>query len=149
MTTETQDQTQDLTADTCCGGTECQSTEATGTATTETAKNVVLVRPAVDIVTTESDVWLTADVPGASADSVDITVERNLLTVEAATTPVDAVDCREHYREFPTRLFKRTFRLSTEVDRTGIEANVAHGVLTLRLPKVAEAQPQKVAVTAG
>ena len=139
MTTETQELTPTENAD-CCGGTECQAE----------ARPVTTVRPAVDIVSTETDVWLTADVPGASAESVDVTVERKLLTLEAATAPLEASsDGRRHYREFPTRLYKRTFRLSDEIDRGGIEATVTNGVLTLRLPKAVEAQPQKVAVTAG
>lgn len=126
--------------DDCCGGTACKP---------ESKANVVAYRPHVDIWSTESDVWLVADVPGATAESVDITVERNLLSFEAATSPLAETDAADRYREFPQKLFRRSFRLSEQIDRGGIEATVKNGVLKLRLPKAAEATPHKVSVTAG
>ena len=144
MTTETQ-ATEELA--TCCNAAEaCEHTEATKEAAQEAARPAVTVRPAVDVWSTDSDVFLTADVPGAAAESVDVTIERDLLTFEAATRPVPEGFA---HREFPQKLYRRSFRLSDQIDRAGVEARVTDGVLRLRLPKAAEAQPLKVQVTAN
>ena len=139
MTTETNELTHNETE--CCGGGACGTETAQ-----ETTRETVTVRPAVDVWSDEGHVYLVADVPGASAESVDVTVERDRLTFEALAA---AVPENLQYREFPQRLYRRTFRLSDEIDRSAIEANVANGVLRLRLPKAAEAQPMKVSVTAN
>ena len=131
----------------CCQG-EAAGTDCCDVAERSvTSRNVVTVRPAVDAWTTDGDVWLSADVPGVAADGVEITIERDLLQIEAVATPL-AVESPQH-REFPQKRYKRVFKLSDQIDRAGIEANVTNGVLRVKLPKAAEAQPIKVSVTAN
>ena len=147
MSTETTETTNDLTTTDETANEATPSTDCCGNpAGCDRHGEATLVRPAVDVWTTENEVWLVADVPGAAAESVDVTIERNVLTFEAATRPHEG---EWAHREFPHRLFRRSFKLSDQIDRTGIEANVKDGVLRLRLPKAVEAQPQKVAVVAG
>ena len=86
------------------------------------------VRPRVDIVERENALMLMADMPGVSAETLDITLEQNQLTIHGNA---DAIE----------RSYQLAFTLSKDIDRDLIEASVEHGVLTLTLPKIAEATP--------
>ena len=130
-TNQTEETTGEVVAGECCGG-ECERPVARA------------VRPAVDAWTTETDVWLAADIPGAAAETVDLSIERDLLTIEATTRQPEG---DLSHREYGAKVYRRSFRLSDQIDRGAIEARVADGVLRLRLPKAAEAKPVKIAVT--
>ena len=107
-----------------------------------------LYSPAVDIVEKEGDIILFADMPGVDENSVDITVEKDLLTIQGTVEP----DIREGHRlalsEYGIGDYRRTFTLSNEIDREHIQANIKDGVLRLTLPKAEEAKTRKIAVSA-
>jgi len=92
--------------------------------------------PAADIFEANDRVVLTADMPGVSADRVDITLERNVLTISGEVGADAPENLPLVYREYDVGRFVRSFTLSSEVDRDGIEARMRNGVLTLTLPKV-------------
>ena len=100
--------------------------------------------PPVDIFETEAGLTVVADLPGVSKDNLDIEVKNDLLTLQATAninTPGDAI-----YQEFQLGGFFRQFRLANTVDTNRIQAELKHGVLTLRLPKAEAAKPRKIEV---
>jgi HSP20 family protein len=105
--------------------------------------------PRVDIFETEADIKLLADMPGVSSDSVDITLEKNILTIRGQIDFERPEGYDLAYAEYAVGDYERTFALSDEVDREKIEATVKHGVLRLLLPKAESAKMRKIAVKAG
>jgi HSP20 family protein len=89
------------------------------------------------------------DLPGADPDSIDLEVERNVLTLRA-----ERPDWRQEGDELivseRTRgTFTRQLFLGETLDTGAIEANFEHGVLTVTIPVAEQAKPRKVAVTGG
>jgi HSP20 family molecular chaperone IbpA len=92
--------------------------------------------PPADIYETKDAVVVTADMPGVAAGSVDVTIEKNLLTIRGRVPASEPEGLGAVYREYEVGDFARTFSLSDGVDRDGITAAMKNGVLTLTLPKV-------------
>jgi len=106
--------------------------------------------PPVDIIETDKEMLLIADVPGAKADSTDVTYERGRLTIDARVAPRPPEEGAQLIlQEYGVGDFSRTFDIGEGIDAGKIHAEVADGVLTLHLPKAAELQPRKIAVKAG
>ena len=95
------------------------------------------------------NVWVHLDLPGVSADSVDISVERNVLTVSAERSYQRQEGDRLYFDERPEGTFRRQVSLGEGLDADGIEADYTDGVLTLRIPVVPQAQPRKINVSSG
>ncbi|MCI3225845.1 Hsp20/alpha crystallin family protein [Streptomyces sp. NP-1717] len=98
----------------------------------------------------EGDVYVIAvDLPGVSADAIDIDVERNMLTVQAERRPVtDSDGARMDLSERPLGVFSRKIMLADTLDTERIVAEYDAGVLTLRIPVTERAKPRKIAVGA-
>ncbi len=92
--------------------------------------------PKVDIFENNNDYILYAEIPGASENDVDITIEKNILTITAKVQNVVPEGYRLFYSEYGIGDYKRSFELSNEIDQNRIEATVKDGVLKLVLPKV-------------
>jgi len=105
--------------------------------------------PRADIFDTEKEITILADVPGANEKTVDITLEKDVLTITAYVEPAIPSGFDIAYAEYEEGDYQRSFRLSNEIDRDKIEAAVSDGVLRLRLPKVQEAQAKKITVKAN
>ncbi|RNL84592.1 Hsp20/alpha crystallin family protein [Halostreptopolyspora alba] len=88
------------------------------------------------------------DLPGVRADSIDLEVERDVLTVRAARD--DATKGRDVVMaERPSGSFSRQLFLGESLDTENISADYADGVLTLRVPVAEQAKPRKISVTEG
>ncbi|MBB6173555.1 HSP20 family protein [Nocardiopsis mwathae] len=86
------------------------------------------------------------DLPGVHADSIDLEVERDVLTVSAER--VSAVEGKEPLvAERPTGTFTRQLFLGDALDTDRVSASFADGVLTLRIPVAEQAKPRKITVT--
>jgi len=105
--------------------------------------------PRTDIYETGEEILLTADIPGADESRVDITLEKNILTINARVDAGWFENRHLAYQEYGLGDFQRSFALSGEIDREKIEAVVRNGVLTLYLPKSPAARSRKIAVKAG
>ena len=105
-------------------------------------------RPHVDLIDSGEAIILWADVPGADESSVDITLEKNTLTIKAAVQPPQFAGMKPFVSEYPVGDYERSFIISDEIDREGIEAVVTQGVLKLTLPKNKQVA-RKVTVKAG
>ena len=118
--------------------------EAGSAGTAATARTVPL-----DAVRRGDRVHVRFDLPGIDPDSVDLTVERNQLTLTAE---------RRHQRqegeewlvaERPVGRFSRTLFLGDNLDADRIEAGYEHGVLEVTIPVAEQAKPRKVSINAA
>ncbi len=108
--------------------------------------------PAVDIYETENELVIKADVPDMNEKDLDIRVENNMLTIRDERKFEQKVKEENYLRiERTYGAFSRSFALPNTVNTEGIKAEYKNGVLTVDLPKRAEAKPKqvKVNVTTG
>jgi HSP20 family protein len=105
-------------------------------------------QPATDAREDGTGFTLHLDVPGLSPESVEVLAEDGVLTVKGARPSTALNDAeRTLFAERTQGAFVRRFRLPKSADLQAIEATYTHGVLTLRIGKVAPAQPRRVPVT--
>jgi HSP20 family protein len=128
---------------------EPQKEEMTQTEETERTRDRQVYIPRADIYETEDSIIVLTDMPGVDESSVDITIEKNVLTISAYVEPEEQENYRCTYSEYGIGDYERSFILSNQVDREGIEASVKDGVLRLSLPKSKEAKTRKITVKAG
>jgi HSP20 family molecular chaperone IbpA len=114
-----------------------------------TASSQRPVTPAVDIFEDAAGITLYADMPGVSRDALDVRVDGDSLAIEGTVSIAVPDGMRALWAEVGMARFRRTFALSRELDASRIEANLKDGVLSLRIPKQAHAQPRRIAVRAG
>lgn len=107
------------------------------------------VPPAVDIFEDSGGITLFADMPGVSRENLDVRLDGDSLTIEGHVHIALADDMRALWAEVDVPRFRRTFTLSRELEAGRIEANLKDGVLSLRIPKQAHAQPRRISVQAG
>ncbi|NES27687.1 Hsp20 family protein [Micromonospora terminaliae] len=89
------------------------------------------------------------DLPGVDPDSIDCTVERNVLTVRAERRRPDGDNVELVAAERPMGTFTRQLFLGDTLDTDKLEAGYENGVLTLRIPISERAKPRRIAVTAA
>ena len=87
------------------------------------------------------------DLPGVVADSIDLTVEQNVLTVHAERKPAYGNDVERVVGERSYGVFSRQLFLGDTLDTGRIEANFEHGVLTITIPVAEQAKPRRVEVS--
>jgi HSP20 family protein len=92
------------------------------------------------------DVVLRFDLPGIDADSIEVTVDRGVLTVGARREEEYAEDERVFVRERVMGAFTRRVYLSEHLDAEKIEAAYSNGVLAVRIPVLERARPRKVEI---
>lgn len=130
--------------------TESRSLQAKGKAEVATPgeqlRPGLVFTPAVDILETEKEITLLADMPGAEAKSLRIDLNDSVLTLTGDVEPPEKSDEVELLREYRTGRYFREFRLSQVIDQGKIEGQLKDGVLRLRLPKVEKAKPRKITV---
>ena len=102
---------------------------------------------AMDAYRRGSDVWVHLDLPGMAADSLDISVERNVLTVTGERSWERQEGDRVYLNERRQGTFRRQVTLGEGLDADGIEADFTDGVLTLRVPVAEKAQPRKIQIS--
>jgi len=102
--------------------------------------------PAVDIYELDDTVVLLADMPGVSEESIDVTLEKHVLTIRGQVELQETEESEPTYVEYYVGDYERTFALSDEVDRNKIEATIKNGVLRLVMPKADEAKTRKITV---
>lgn len=102
--------------------------------------------PRTDIYETNEAIVLVADLPGVDESSLEVTVEKRLLSIAGTIAPAVPEGYRLSYREYRSGDFRASFRLSDGVDANGISATVKDGVLRLELRKVAAARSRKIEI---
>ena len=86
------------------------------------------------------------DLPGVNPDSIDLDVERNVVTIKAER-PLRASDADLIAAERPRGVFSRQLVLGDNLDTDHIDAGYDAGVLTLKIPVAEKAKPRKIAIT--
>lgn len=87
------------------------------------------------------------DLPGAGAESIDLTAEQNVLTVRAERMPTQPDDAEMLISERPAGVFTRQVFLGDTLDADNISADYRAGVLTLAIPVREQAKPRSIQVT--
>jgi HSP20 family protein len=107
--------------------------------------------PPVDIYETEAhDLVLKAELPDMAREDIELTVERNTLTLKGTRKrPAEVKD--EQIRRIERRYgsFSRSFALPTTVDACKVTADYKNGILTVKLPFREEARPRTIPVQAA
>ena len=106
--------------------------------------------PALDAYETENAYLVEVDLPGVHPENVEISFEQNTLTIKGTRAPTlqapERGELRVYTAERVSGAFARAVRLPDYVEGDKIEANYAHGVLTITVPKAPSALPRKIAV---
>ncbi|MEU8171591.1 Hsp20/alpha crystallin family protein [Microbispora hainanensis] len=103
----------------------------------------------LDGVRRKDDVMLRFDLPGVDPDSIDVTVDRGVLSVSARREEELGDDDRVFVRERTMGQFTRRVYLPEHLDSERIEADYHNGVLTLRIPVLEQAKPRKIEIRSG
>ncbi len=103
--------------------------------------------PDTDIYETQEALVVAMDLPGVDKSRLSVSLERDQLTVEGEIDFTVYEGLEPVYAEYNVGHFSRTFALSSKIDRDGITARIAGGVLTLTLPRSPEQQPRRIQVT--
>lgn len=105
-------------------------------------------QPPINVWTNEEGAFLQAELPGYSADDIDISVLGDSVTIsgERKPTPV-AEGASFHRRERNVGRFSRTLQLPFRIESDKVHAKLAHGVLELMLPRAQADKPRKIPLT--
>jgi HSP20 family protein len=120
--------------------------QALDTARTDTpVTRAVTVTPRADVLETDDEFLLLADMPGVTPDGVDIRFENGELTLHGRRAADHGGRDRAVWEYEVTNYF-RTVRLTEHIAADRIEAGMKNGVLTLHLPKAEAVKPRRIAV---
>jgi HSP20 family protein len=103
----------------------------------------------LDVVRHDGDVTLRFDVPGSDPDSIEVTVDRGVLTVSVKRQEERTENDKFFVRERSFGTFTRRLRLSENMNADAVEATYTNGVLEVRIPVLEQAKPRKVEVRPG
>jgi HSP20 family molecular chaperone IbpA len=122
-----------------------RSSENSAQTREETRSNDKFIRPAVNIIETEEGLVLTADIPGAIKESLDVNVEKGILTINVPAQ--HKMLGTATYREFELLgSYYRQFSIPESLDHEKAKAEYVNGILTLRIPRAQAAKPKRIAV---
>jgi HSP20 family protein len=106
--------------------------------------------PAMDLVETDNDFVLRADLPGLSEKDLNIELEDNVLTISGERKAEHEERKEGYYRvERASGMFSRSLTLPEGVDHEAVKATFDKGVLEIRIPKPEQRKPRKVAIAVG
>ncbi len=113
-----------------------------------TATSSRTFEPTIDIRASESEVLFVCDVPGVKDEDLEVTLENHVLTIKGTrrfeARPNEQVVLGRAYGAF-----QRSFTLPESLDDEKLSANLANGVLTVRIPKHPKAQPRRIPIGNG
>ena len=109
-----------------------------------TQPNDTALMPPVDVIEDRTGITVRADLPGVAKDKLSLQVEADTLTIEGEVSFAMPKDMEATYAEVSVPRFRRVFTLSKELDTGKVSAEFKQGVLELRIPKAAHAQPRRI-----
>jgi len=119
--------------------------ETTPQQTAQTAAESALLPP-VDVIEDTAGITLWADLPGVPKENLHVQVEADTLTIEGEVRLAMPENMESTHAEVSLPRYRRVFTLSKELDTDRVAAEFDKGVLKLRIPKAAHAQPRKVEI---
>jgi len=102
--------------------------------------------PPVDVIEDSGGITLYADLPGVSRDKLALQVTGDTLTIDAESDLSVPEGLQSSHTEVGLGRFHRVFTLSKELDTAKVSAELAQGVLKLRIPKAEHAQPRRIEI---
>jgi HSP20 family molecular chaperone IbpA len=102
--------------------------------------------PAVDIYETNDALVIVADMPGVDENSVEVNLEKNVLSIYGHVQPYHPEGHNLVYWEYGVGDYYRSFIINEDIDWEHVQGTVSNGVLRLTLPKAAHARTRKIAV---
>jgi HSP20 family molecular chaperone IbpA len=124
---------------------DSKSVKETRTANPAMAPESAL-RPRVEVFEDAEGITLIADLPGVSSQGLNVQVDKDTLLLEGTAEIAMPEGMQALHAEVRSKLYRRSFALSSELDPDAIAAQLKDGVLTLHIPKRAEVRPRKVEV---
>lgn len=112
-------------------------------------RNEGWLMPPVDIFEDADAVTLIADVPGVTNERLHVGIDHEVLTLEGEADISMPEGIEAVHVDTPSARYRRTFTLSGDLDTSEISAALKDGVVTVRIPKRAEAKPRRVDVKVG
>ena len=113
----------------------------------ETRESERYIKPAVDIIETEEGLTLIADMPGATKNTLEVNVDKGILTISSPV--MQNIPGRGLYTEFEFASYYRQFSIPETLNHEKAKAEFSNGVLTLKVPVAEAAKPRKIEVKAG
>ena len=104
------------------------------------------LRPRVEVFEDAEGITLIADLPGVSSEGLNVQVDKDTLLLEGTADIAMPEGIQALHAEVRSKLYRRSFALSSELDPDAIAAKLKDGVLTLHIPKRAEVRPRRVEV---
>ncbi len=121
-------------------------TTPTATKSAAPARDERTLLPPVDVVEDATGITLYADLPGVSREGLQLRVEGDTLAIEGEVRLAVPQEMQASHAEVQQSRYRRLFTLSKELDATKIGAELAQGVLRVRIPKAEHAQPRRIEV---
>lgn len=115
----------------------------------EQTQDGLVFTPDVDILETDREITLLADMPGVRSQDLKLDLCNGLLTLSGDVAPWEGPDEQDILIEYEVGRFYRQLTISEDIDQDRIDAHLTDGVLRLTLPKAESAVPPKIPVTAG
>ena len=103
-------------------------------------------KPATDIHETADALIVTMEMPGVEKDGIGVRLEKNVLSVTGDVDLSKYSELKPLYAEYNVGHFTRSFTVSSDIDQEGITADMADGVLTIKLPKREELAARRIEV---
>jgi HSP20 family protein len=112
----------------------------------EASSDEATLTPPVDVLEDAGGITLIADIPGVPKEKLQLNINADTLTIEAELDFAMPEEMQASHAEVGLSRYKRSFTLSKELDTEKVTANLANGVLKIRIPKAAHAQPRRIDV---
>ena len=105
-------------------------------------------KPAIELIDSENNLTLRAEVPGIEAKNLDVNASREAVTIRGENRYKKEAQDKGYFRSgFRYGKFERTIKLPVPIDNNNIDASFKDGILTLTLPKAEEARNRVVKVS--
>lgn len=105
--------------------------------------------PPVDVIEDSAGITLLADLPGVPRDKLQLHIDDDQLVIEGEVELSLPEGTQSNHAELRVPRYRRSFQLSRELDGEQVQAELKNGVLKLRIPKAAHAQPRRIEVRAA
>jgi len=115
----------------------------------ESTRPGAVFRPDIDILESPDGYVVYADLPGVDDKSIDVRLDRGTLTLDARLATLPETGWSPIHTEYRVGSYHREFRISEDIDTSGVSAKMQNGVLELVLPKSENRRPRAIQVQAG
>jgi HSP20 family protein len=114
---------------------------------TETTTPARVFVPVTDIFETPEALTVVLEMPGVDRNSVEASVENDVLTIEGRIDFTKYEAMQPVYTEYNVGHYARSFEVSNRIDQSKISAEIKDGVVTIVMPKAEQAKPRKIQVS--